>query len=400
MNGTLPDLERRLRDALYAEAARARPELIRPVSLDLAARADRPSMRSRRLRLMAPIAASCAVLALIAGIALAGRPDAIRPAVSAGSGVPGYYVALVTSASPYTLTVQVRSSQTGKLLTSTRMDSAFGFGPSITTADGRSFDVAAPATLHGKDVTRLLSLRVGNGGHSVRLTALPIQPLSFGQVVSGLALSADGTKLAIMAFHFNYARDEFGTAQLTVVSPASGQQLGAWTTSAAGMASQPSWLAGGKLAFSWAAASAHPSGQDKPGVRLLDTAAAGGSLLSARLLVPAQIAAGTIESALVSPDGHELLATVVSKKPSAGTSGTLTGRVVRLSAAGHVLQVLHSASARYTTQVQQSQLSQACEVMSADPSRQNVLMTCWQFGRLAAGIFRHLPGSVAISAAW
>ena len=50
------------------------------------------------------------------------------------------------------------------------------------------------------------------------------------------------------------------------------------------------------------------------GVRLLDTAAPGNNLADAKLIVPSGVAAaGSIKSALIAPDGHDVI--VATRRP-------------------------------------------------------------------------------------
>jgi hypothetical protein len=108
-------------------------------------------------------------------------------------------------------------------------------------------------------------LRISPGATSYTLRRLSIPAMPPNTLLGGLALSPDGTELAVM-FHSNTAAALIeGTATLSVYSVASGQALHTWQSvskqslEAIGANSDPSgtvtWLANGHgLAFVWDAA--------------------------------------------------------------------------------------------------------------------------------------------------
>lgn len=250
-----------------------------------------------RWRLLAPLGAAAAVIVIVvAALALAGGPPrpGPRPAAvtgpAAGSGsVPPYYVALNLVGNgdccrpglPYSPPTDavVRATATGAALATITPPWPYGTFIGISgAADDRTFVLAAQEVvklpLGHVPPTALFLLRIDPAnpvpGARAQLTPLPIRvPAN----VLGLALTPDGSKLAV-------AEGVFGASSLHVVTVATGAERvwdGQLDTFGPG--------AGGDL-LSWV-----PDGRTVAfvslgvAVRLLDTSAAGSSLLANSRLV-------------------------------------------------------------------------------------------------------------------
>ena len=100
----MTDIEERLRHDLKKRSERARPGSIRPLRVPSASRRSRAryrlasARRSRAARVLAPATAIIAVIAIIAGVWMAGHPGGKQPATAGSSaGMPKYYVTLKTA---------------------------------------------------------------------------------------------------------------------------------------------------------------------------------------------------------------------------------------------------------------------------------------------------------------
>ncbi|HEV8220797.1 MAG TPA: hypothetical protein VGQ05_11065 [Streptosporangiaceae bacterium] len=155
--------------------------------------------------------------------------------------------------------------------------------------------------------TTFWGLRLSAAGQPGRLTRLPVPPLAGGQV-TGLALSADGSQLAIAS-----GTDGGRAPQLEVASLAT-RTVRTWSA-ATGQVSMLSWAGDDELAFYWLRRDPG-TGMPRPGsgVRLLDTTRDPASPLAAsRLLVPDSISvhgSAGITGARITPDGRSVLLTL------------------------------------------------------------------------------------------
>jgi hypothetical protein len=280
-------------------ATRARTALvsdIRPLELPpelparLPARARQGRGARRWLNWGAPLAAAAVITALAVTLALvrqAGAPHSAPAApVPPASSVPRYYAALA-DAGGSRLKVVVGDDRTGRTLAVVNPPAGESFYGVTGAADDRTF-VVTSAT-HGGTSWYLLRLSPG-AAHPARLTKLPIKPISFP--VSGLALSPDGQKLAVMyqAGPYeelgpgNIAISKEAPTYLTVYSMSSGAVLRSWANKS-GNGSVPSgangeslsWVDGGRgLDFHWGVVSRY----DNPSqVRTIALTAAGQDLL-------------------------------------------------------------------------------------------------------------------------
>lgn len=426
-------LEDKLRTALRETGAEITPQSVPPLRLN----------GTRRLRLvglagrhhwaawLTPLAAAAAVVVVVAAsLAISTASNGQHPAASrpAGpfAGVPPYYVVLAGKhPSPTALQRQfaeVRATATGAVVTRITPPKPYGTFIAVTAAtDDRTFVLAAsPWVVHHvgggvsipESPTKFFLLRLGPGARTAHLTALPI-PRQHG-IASDIALSPDGRRLAVAN------RDApAGGPAIEVFSLATGsQRVWTWprggpvTNNAGGNGKVLSWTADGRtLAFQqWVG--------NIIGLRLLDTAAPGGSLQAAsRLLLrwpgdgaPWHFVHGKISnvifgfSAIITPDGTKIVVATVSETKHPLSSelaftefSAVTGKVVNVVGRwrlpglypGQVQDVLWTNSSGSTLIV----LAHKPGVPTKDPHSTDSAGYGIEFGVLKGNRFTPLPGA-------
>ncbi len=251
---------------------------------------------------VAPLAAAAAIIIVAGGgvtarswLAKSGTPrpsasGAPTRGVSAGSytGVPPYYVAVANSS----LTV-VRATWTGATLA--RITTRTPVAGVAGAANGRTFVLDEQRSIMGGKVTwvgqpTFYLLRLTASGTEESLTRLAVPAIPNGTVVSGLALSPDGSKLAV-----DVDSDSWPQARLMEIMTytlATGA-FRSWTTSGVTSADAPFGFTGsgvdGAQSISWTADSRTLAfglrNASYVGVRLLDTTAGGTGLMADSRLV-------------------------------------------------------------------------------------------------------------------
>jgi hypothetical protein len=290
-------IEDRIRAAARAAADTVAPDSVPPLELP-AARPRRFGRRHRAARSpgetwstwgprLAPWAAALAVVALVVTLvnvgppATQGGPDqatgsslAGPPGIPAGppvssyvrSGqVPPYYVTVASSGAVVHLTVS------GATVATIRPSRPGGTVVTVTAAgDDRTF-VLAEQVGDRKAVT-FYRVRLGSSGRPSAPARLPMS-VAAGQLMTGLALSPDGTRLAI-------AVEPGGGVQQVRLYPVSGGPARIWSATGGSLSgfSRPrslSWPASQRtLAFNWLVHTTRS-------IRLLDLGTTGGNLLTA-----------------------------------------------------------------------------------------------------------------------
>jgi hypothetical protein len=309
--------------------------------------------RARWLRLAAPLAAAAAVIAVIAGsITVASRAHA--PAASSQSAataqllrqLPPYYLALSAVRMPTDRAV-IRNTRTGAPLATFRPPRPYSVFTMIAgTASGLTFVLAAgksgkePVTNIPTFRDKLFIVHVNPATGSATMAPLPIPVLWFvnNGWLSGLALSANGTRLAVANSSFTPASGQL-RSQLRIYSVATGAVQAAWQAKgevASGWFVQitMTWTPNGRaLAFNWS----NGTQQSFSGLRLLNTTGRGGNLISdSRLLVPQTQPNGYfLGDGMLIPDGTKVIANV-GNDPRRGPStnefaefSAATGRILR-----------------------------------------------------------------------
>ena len=333
------------------------------------------SSRRRWLRALTPLAAAAAVVAVvIASLLLTGHtpPGSSAGPVSGTSAlrsVPPYYVALAGRPDAPDHAV-IRASATGAVLATVQPPRPYGSFTFVSgAADDRTFVLAAQRWWNVTSGTRgevaqqrdnttpvvFFRLRFGPRASTAQLTALPAAGSVSSLHLSGLAVSPDGSKLALIV----------RPAEIRVITLATGSKQdwiwphtsGAWTPKSVGDTwvgnSKPSgaplsWTADGRtLAFQlWTKSGGITE------VRLLDTGAPAGSLSSSKISVrftglggPKNGPAG---NTLITPDGSRIVTVTTGRSGSdyrvtefsASTGRTLgpgPGHSARAAAAWNVL---------------------------------------------------------------
>jgi hypothetical protein len=317
--------EERLHAAITRTAAEIAPGTLPPLTLPAQGRPALPLRRSRGTRrpgwrrVAAPLAAAASVVAVVTILLALTSSDGSRgPAPVTGgltgqaalASVPPYYVTLTGSTSDLNahFHAAVRATATGKTLATVSPPRPYQVFTWVSgAADDRTFVLAAQRWTKGanvlRDATKFFLLRADPAKGTARLTALPISE-KFGDGVIGMALSPDASKLALV---LNTPHAQQTSRKIQVLSLATGAQH-TWTWTGAGWvgsqdsSSQPlSWAADSRtLAFQqWTG--------NKLGVRLLDTAAAGHSLRSARLAVSIPSSNNDDSNSLLTPDGTKII---------------------------------------------------------------------------------------------
>jgi hypothetical protein len=192
--------------------------------------------------------------------------------------------------------------------------------------------------------TTFWELRLSAAGQPGQLTRMPVPPLTGGQV-TGLALSADGSQLAIASSPGASSPGAPGAGRgprLQIASLVT-RTVRTWST-ATGQVSMLSWAGDDELAFYWLRRDP-VTGVPRPGsgVRLLDATRSPASPLAAsRLLVADGVTvhgSAGITDARITPDGRSVLLTL-HPAPRGGLF-----RIARFAAAtGQLEQVILSSA--------------------------------------------------------
>jgi hypothetical protein len=346
-------------------------------------------------------------------LALAGRApspsgrSAAGALATAGQGLPRFYVTLSSPGQSGQIIAEVHASQTGRVLS--QADAGFvGNGISISADQSdRAFVIAAAASDNVKnDEVVLYRLLVSASGSSVAVSRLPLVllPLNSPDIVDGIAVSPDGTKLAV-ALQVNANPNAADPRGEIVVYSLTGGVTQTWT--AAGDKAvpwDPAWAGGSRfLTFVWqdqlTGSQWFFTGRSE--VRRLDTAAQGRNLLASQVLVTGGGQTGFIQSASAGRGDSPIIAAVF-QVPSIGGSGTARMRLVALSAAtGAITQVFARHDVAYSGQQQEGTAVASCQVLGSDPTGQHTLVYCPGFGRIDNGVLTPLAHiSAVFAAAW
>jgi hypothetical protein len=359
-------IEERIRAAARAAADTVAPDSVPPLELP-AARSRRLGRRRRPRRpagaaspawnpwaaRLAPVAAALAVTAIVITVvevspaphqggpafspSTAAQPDVpLGPPVSAyvrSGQVPPYFVTLAPSGAAVHLTVS------GATLATIRPAPPGGRVVAVTSAgDDRTFVLAEQGRDH--KAVAFYKFQLGSSGRPGALARLPMS-VAAGKTMTGLALSPDGSRLAVAV------ASRAGVQQIRLY-PVLGIVARTWSATGGTIgtpyaAGSLSWPASQRtLAFNWSA------GQ-KASVRLLDTGSDGGSLLAAShpavTLANAFAMGKTLyqcqEEMIITPDGSTIvcpsttIAYITKNRPTKRNTGfpefsATTGRPIRI----------------------------------------------------------------------
>jgi hypothetical protein len=376
----------------------------------------RRAVRSRRRRVAVRAASVLAVVAVAAGASVvsralppelssAGQPPGLLldaavaappPARAAVSGMPRYYV----TADHGRPVAEVRDSASGKTLSVVPLPS--GIDPKLSQVTAAGNDHTFVLALFTFPRTRFYLMYVAAGGRSARLVSLAIPPMPAGAAADAIAVSAAGRKLAVAV---QFSGGQRGAVE--VVSLATGA-MRKWTTSQAGVPWDLSWADGGReLGFFWQDAgpgsgSPRTSGS---GLWLLNTTAPGDNLMAGRRILPTHVGSDTVQSAVLTPDGSRVIASVIYDGVDHVNRGTVVGGLVELSArTGRPLRTLLAERAAHSADPGNPGWYITPPVLvAADTTANHLLVSSDRFGRLDHGRFTELPAVAphsAIAAAW
>jgi hypothetical protein len=193
-------LEDRVRAATQAIAGTVAPGSAPPLRLPAGPARRGAAGRVRRwAHWLAPAAAALAVAAVVLGSLALQRGQAGPPAAPGPlpGGLPRYYAALVQESSgPWW--AEVRATVTGKVLATVRPPLPFTrFSEVAAAPDVHTFVLAGIGPQGQPSVTQLYALRLNPATGQVRLSRLPIPLIPERWRVNALAVSPDGTRLAV-----------------------------------------------------------------------------------------------------------------------------------------------------------------------------------------------------------
>jgi hypothetical protein len=310
--------------------------------------------------------------------------------------MPRYYV----TADHGRPVAEVHDSATGKTLSVVRLPG--GIDPKMSQIAAAGNDHTFVLALFSFPRTRFYLMRIAAGGRSARLASLAIPSLPAGAVADAIAVSADGSRLAVSV---QFSGGQRGAVE--VVSLATGV-VRMWTTGRPGVPGDLSWADGGRrLGFFWqddSPGSGSPR-TSRSGLWLLNTTAPGSNLMSGRRMLPALVGSDDVQSAVLTPDGNTVIASVTYDGVYHVSRGTVVGGLVELSArTGRPLRTLLAQRAAYSADPgDPGWYITSPGLVAADATANHLLVSGDRFGRLDHGRFTALPGVApqsAIAAAW
>ena len=393
----MPAVEDQLRAELTRVAETVQPGQLRP----LREPAQGPA---RRRRLLPVIAAAAATVVAIVAAVLASGPSGQRGFAAPRPGpaaMPRYYVTVARTSAG--LEAVVRDSAGGSVTGSVPLPGTFaGAGQSVTVSpDGRTFAIAADligaSTLPGTVAMLYFWLPVSGDGHPGTPAELP-SGTGNGEPLRGMALSPDGTMLALSLERFGLTTNTAPYGDVEVINLATGK-IRTWTghSQPGYYPGAPTWGNDGQtLTFPWWHITSQTTGAAViTGVRELDTVAPGGNLLASRL-TGFPTATQDLQSAVITSGGRDIIASSCRGIANSGRyHDTAVARIVELSAAdGQIVGVLRTQTTRFANATdEQDAIDESCAVLSADATGQHVLVQAFSFGRIDNGVFTALPGA-------
>jgi hypothetical protein len=397
----MPPIEDLLRDELERVADTVQPGQLRPLQL--------PAPGRRWHRRLLPVAAAAAIIAVAVAAVLVAGPKPGPASAPGPAAIPRYYLTFTDVADQHVQGLSVteaviRDSATGRI-TGTVKIVTDDFPAPVTVAaapDDRSFIIGTyEPNPKGTQATsyqeyRFFRLPISADGKPGHLTELPAYPVPMYAFVEGIALSPDGTLLAVSSMYSLGRQNGLPAAKVEVINLATGK-VRIWTAGVQRghyyVPGPPSWADGDRMiAFTWQhSQSLTNDNMTMEGVRLLDTDAPGDNLANSRMVVSRKSVSGTIQSALITPDGRDVLMATFRNVPSGGNSGTVIAQIAEMPAAGSgPVRVLRAETARYTVNTK-GYLDYSSQVQSLDPTGRYALVQGFQFGWLDLDLGRFTP---------
>ena len=408
----MPPIEDLLSDEFKRVADTVQPGQLRPLRV--------PAPRRRWHRTLLPVAAAAAVIVVaVAAVLVAGLKPA-PPAATGAAALPRYYLTFDYVADQKVQGTDVteaviRASATGRI-TGTVKIVTNDFPASVTVAaapDDRSFIIGTyepdpkGTQATGYQEYRFFRLPISADGKPGHLTELPAYPVPMYAFVEGIALSPDGTLLAVSSMYSLGRQNGLPAGKVEVINLVTGK-VRIWTAATQQghyyEPGPPSWADGDRMiAFTWQhSQSLTNDNMTMEGVRLLDTDAPGDNLADSRMIFSRMAVRGTIQSVLITPDGRDVLVATSRDVPSGGNRGTVIAQIAEVpTAASGPVRIVHTVTARYTANTK-GYLNETSQVLSLDPTGRYALVNCIQFGwlDLDLGRFTPLPPYSFLSAVW
>ncbi len=413
-------LEQRLRDELRDVAERVRPAQIRPLRA--------PERRRLRWRLgwWAPAVALACVAAVAFALAFATRPG---PAVTAASGGMPRYYAVVSGSPGSDVLAAVRTSVSGSAqgdarpVWTVKLPVQVMRGRAVTewqvtaAADDRHFAIVVYSTGDLPGVigdVRLFLLTLSADGRPGRWSRVSVA--GNGDEISGMALSPDGSRLALSFKHEPLISPSALTGSLRVTDLVTGASR-TWSAAAKSgyWPGEPSWRDARTVDVPWWHMNATDAAYEVTGVRHLDVLAAGASLQT----VPLTTFRAPVRAAAVAVAGGGRVMIAISCGITSDRA--VTDRVDQLSATdGHLVRTLltqtsppvlpsPSAPVPWPSGVSSTGVSETftmveCPSPSVDASGHHILVAGITFGRIDNGVFTPLgflaPDAAQPAVAW
>lgn len=398
----MPPIEDLLRGELKRVADTVQPEQLRPL--------QKPVPGRRWHRRLLPIATAAAVIAVGVTAVLVAGPKPVPPAAPGQAAIPRYYLTFTFVPDqqfhglPETEAV-IRDSATGKITGTVKIvTDDFPAPVTVATAlDGRSFIIGTyepnpkGTRATGYQEYRFFRLPISVDGKPGHLAELRAYPVPMNAAVQGIALSPDGSLLAVSSMYNGPGGvPAVLAAKVEVINLATGK-VRIWTAGIQRghyyVPGSPSWADGDRMiAFTWEhSQSLTNDNMTMEGVRLLDTDAPGDNLADSRMIVSRKSVSGIIQSALITPDGRDVLMATFRNVPSGDNRGTVIAQIAEAPAAGSgPVRVLRTESARYTANTK-GYLDGSSQVLSLDPTGRYALVQGFQFGWLDLDLGRFTP---------
>ena len=241
---TVADRTRAAMDAITSQVSDAPPLRLPPPAAPVSARRRRaPRPRRRRATWLAPLAAAAAVIAVAVSLVVvrgtpAGPPAPAAKPAGAPVSFPDYYLTFNQPVSDETTPVGLvlRQTLTGKTLFTLKPPRGLSFAGITGAADDRTFvadahrDPYGAFNSGGRSRTWYLVRVTGSGARAaLTVTKLPVPATPVGTEILAIALSPDGSKLAVGTAPWT-TDDTHAKQTLTVYSVATGAVLRTWTT--------------------------------------------------------------------------------------------------------------------------------------------------------------------------
>ena len=406
----MPPIEDLLRDELKRVADTVEPGQLRPLQAPVPGR--------RWHRRLLPVAAAAAVIAVAVAAVLVAGPKPGPASAPGPAAIARYYLTFtyVTDQQVQGMSVTeavIGDSATGRI-TGTVKIVTHDFPAPVTVAaapDDRSFIIGTyepdpkGTQATGYQEYRFFRLPISADGKPGHLTELPAYPVPMYAFVEGIALSPDGSLLAVSSMYSLGRQNGLPAGKVEVINLVTGK-VRIWTAAPQRghyyEPGAPSWADGDRMiAFTWQhSQSLTNDNMTMEGVRLLDTDAPGDNLADSRMIVSRKAVSGTIQSALITPDGRDVLMATFRNVPSGGNRGTVIAQLAEVPAAGSgPVRVLRTKTARYTWDTKAS-VDDTSQVLSLDPTGRYALVQCLQFGWLDLGLGRFTPLPPYQAAVW